>query len=107
MTSEGLTVLASPSEPDLFCASVSRGRVKLIRAASELARLNIGAAPQAGRRIAPSTDVWSHMRARLSGLPAEEFWAIALDTRYRVLLDAMFARHNLTEVDVHDRYFAG
>jgi DNA repair protein RadC len=72
--------------------SLARGprrRVKLVRAAFELARLSIGTAPEVGRRIARTADVWSHMRARLSGLPVEEFWAVALDSRHRVLLDAI------------------
>ena len=43
------------------------------------------------------------MRARLSGLPVEEFWCIALDVRHRVLADLMLARGSLTGVEVHPR----
>jgi DNA repair protein RadC len=43
------------------------------------------------------------MRARLSGLPAEEFWAIAVDVRHRVVFDAMLARGSLTGVEIHPR----
>ena len=43
------------------------------------------------------------MQARLSGSPVEEFWAIALDVRHRVVLDTMIARGSLTGVEVHPR----
>jgi DNA repair protein RadC len=44
-----------------------------------------------------------HMRARLSGVPVEEFWVIALDVRHRVILDEMLARGSLTGVEIHPR----
>jgi DNA repair protein RadC len=53
--------------------------------------------------LAGAAEVFAHMRARLSGLPAEEFWAIALDVRHRVVFDAMLARGSLTGVEVHPR----
>jgi DNA repair protein RadC len=43
------------------------------------------------------------MRARLAGLPAEEFWAIGLDARHRVVFDEMLARGSLTGVEIHPR----
>ena len=43
-----------------------------------------------------ASDVWTHMRARLSGVPVEEFWAIAVDVRHRVVLDSLLARGSLT-----------
>ena len=43
------------------------------------------------------------MRARLADRPAEEFWAIAVDVRHRVLLDQLLARGSLTGVEIHPR----
>ena len=99
----GLEGLAFASEPDLVGASLPRGRARLVRAAFELARQSIGARPQIGKRLAGASDVWTHMRARLSGVPVEEFWVIALDVRHRVILDEVFARGSLTGVEIHPR----
>jgi DNA repair protein RadC len=99
----GLEGLVFASERDLAAASVPRKRAPLVRAAFELARQSIGARPQIGKRLASASDVYTHMRARLSGSPVEEFWAIGLDVRHRVLLDTMLARGSLTGVDVHPR----
>jgi len=99
----GLKGLAHAAEPELLAASVPRSRARLVRAAFELARLSIGERPQLGQHLTCSSDVWLHMRARLSELPVEEFWAIALDARHRVLLDSMMGRGSLTGVEVHPR----
>jgi DNA repair protein RadC len=99
----GLEALAFASEPDLVALAISRNRARLVRAAFELARQSIGARPQIGKRLAGASDVWMHMRARLSGAPVEEFWAIAMDVRHRVVMDAMIARGSLTGVEVHPR----
>jgi hypothetical protein len=88
----GLEALAFALESDLVAASLPRGRARLVRAAFELARQSIGARPQIGKRLAGASEVWTHMRARLSGAPVEEFWAIALDVRHRVVFDSMLAR---------------
>lgn len=99
----GLTGLAHASEADLARASVPKRRVPLLRAAFELARMSIGTMPQLGQRLACGNDVWLHMRARLSGVPVEEFWLIALDVRHRVVADEICARGSLTGVEVHPR----
>jgi DNA repair protein RadC len=99
----GLEALAFASEPDLVGASLPRSRARLVRAAFELARQSVGARPQIGQRLAGASDVWVHMRARLSGVPVEEFWVIALDVRHRVILDDMLARGSLTGVEIHPR----
>jgi DNA repair protein RadC len=99
----GLEGLAHASEPDLLAVSLSRTRARLVHAAFELGRSSIGERPQIGKRLSGSSDVWVHMRARLSGVPVEEFWAIALDVRHRVVLDTMVARGSLTGVEVHPR----
>jgi len=99
----GLKGLAHAAEPELLAASVPRSRARLVRASFELGRLSIGERPQFGQHLTCSSDVWLHMRARLSGLPVEEFWAIVLDARHRVLLDSMMGRGSLTGVEVHPR----
>ena len=99
----GITGFAYGTETDLLGAGVPRRKVKPLRAAFELARLSIGKRPVRGQRLAGAAEVFAHMRARLSGLPAEEFWAIALDVRHRVVFDAMLARGSLTGVEVHPR----
>lgn len=99
----GLEALAFASEADLVGASLSRPRARFVHAAFELARESIGARPQIGKRLAGAADVWAHMRARLAGLPSEEFWAIAVDVRHRVVVDSMISRGSLTGVEVHPR----
>jgi DNA repair protein RadC len=99
----GIETLAFSSESDLVAAAIPRTRARLVRAAFELARLSIGCRPQIGARLAGASDVWMHMRARLSGVPVEEFWAIAMDVRHRVVMDTMIARGSLTGVEVHPR----
>jgi DNA repair protein RadC len=99
----GLSGLAYASEGELCEAAVPRGRARLVRAAFELARQSIGQPPQVGRRLAASSEVWMHMRARLAGQPVEEFWAIALDVRHRVVLDTLLAKGSLTGVEIHPR----
>ena len=99
----GLEGLAHATEPELVAASIPRTRARLVRAAFELGRLGVGERPQLGKRLSCSTDVWLHMQARLSGIPVEEFWAIALDVRHRVVVDSMMARGSLSGVEVHPR----
>ncbi len=99
----GLESLAFAPEPTLVGAGLSRSRAALVHAAFELARHSIGARPQIGRRLSGASEVWMHMRARLAGLPAEEFWAIGLDVRHRVVLDSMLARGSLAGVEIHPR----
>ncbi len=99
----GIHGVAYASDPDLRAVAIPASRARLVRAAFELARLSIGQPPQHGRRLAGSSDVWTHMRGRLAGQPVEEFWAIGLDVRHRVILDALVARGSLTGVEIHPR----
>jgi DNA repair protein RadC len=99
----GLEGLAFASEADIMAASLPRQRARLVRAAFELARQSIGERPRLGKRLGSASDVCVHMRARLSGSSVEEFWAIALDVRHRVVMDTMLARGSLTGVEVHPR----
>jgi DNA repair protein RadC len=99
----GTFKLVNASESELVRVGVRRSRAKTVRAAFEVARSCVGGRPQIGQRLAGQSDVWQHMRARLSGLSVEEFWAIALDVRHRVILDSMLARGSLTGVEIHPR----
>ena len=99
----GLEGLAFASEADIVAASVPLQRARLVRAAFELARQSIGERPRLGKRLSSASDVCVHMRARLSGSSVEEFWAIGLDVRHRVVMDTMLARGSLTGVEVHPR----
>jgi DNA repair protein RadC len=99
----GLAGLAHASVAELVHVSLPRRRAELIRATFELARASVGERPEVGRPIANASDVWLHMRARLSGAPVEEFWAIGLDVRHRVVCDEMCGRGSLTGVEVHPR----
>ena len=99
----GIHDIAYATEADLRAAAVPPGRARLVHAALELARLSIGQPPQRGQRLAGSAEVWTHMRARLAGQPVEEFWAIGLDVRHRVMVDTLIARGSLTGVEIHPR----
>ena len=99
----GLKALASASESELVRAGLQRRKATRLRHVLELARLATGERPVRGQRLAGASDVWVHLRARLCDLPVEEFWAVALDTRHRVLFDQMLARGSLTGVEVHPR----
>ena len=99
----GLVGFTYGTESDIVGAGVPRRKVKPLRAAFELARLSIGKRPILGQRLASASDVFAHMRARLSGLPVEEFWAIAVDVRHRVIFDDRIGKGSLTGVEVHPR----
>jgi DNA repair protein RadC len=99
----GIQGIAYATEPELRAAAIQPTRARLVHAAFALARLSIGQPPQRGQRLAGSSDVWTHMRARLAGQPVEEFWAIALDVRHRILFDTLLARGSLTGVEIHPR----
>jgi DNA repair protein RadC len=99
----GLLGLSRASEAELVATGVPRARGRSVRAAFELARMSIGECPRVGARIRYASDVWQHMRARIGGLAVEEFWAIALDVRNRVIADTAIARGSLAGVEVHPR----
>ncbi len=99
----GISSIASATETELVAAGVTQRKARHLRHVLELARLAIGQRPIRGQRLAGASDVWTHMRARLSAAPVEEFWAIALDVRHRVLFDEMLARGSLTSVEIHPR----
>lgn len=84
-------------------AGVGVARGAAVLAAMELGRRAVGERPARGRRIASAAEVWMHLRARLSACAVEEFWALALDVRHRVLWEACLARGSLTGVEVHPR----
>jgi DNA repair protein RadC len=99
----GLRALGFARETDLATIGIRPERARLMVSAIELGRRTVGEAPRVGHRIGNPSEVWHHLQARLSGLPVEEFWAIALDVRNRVLFDECCARGSLTGVEVHPR----
>jgi DNA repair protein RadC len=102
-TAGGLPSLLTATHPELVAAGLTPRKATRLRSAIELAQLSIGQRPIRGHRLAGASDVWAHMRARLQSLPVEEFWAIALDVRHRVVLDEMLARGSLSGVEIHPR----
>ncbi len=82
---------------------VGTARGAAVLAALEIGRRSVGERPARGRRIGSAAEVWTHLRARLGASPVEEFWALALDIRHRVLWEACLARGSLTGVEVHPR----
>jgi DNA repair protein RadC len=88
-----------------LCAEpgVGTARGAAVLAAMEIGRRSVGERPARGRRIGSASELWVHLRARLSACMVEEFWALALDVRHRVLWEACLARGSLTGVEVHPR----
>jgi DNA repair protein RadC len=82
---------------------VGAARAAAVLAALEMGRRSVGERPVRGRRIGSAAEVWNHLRARLGSCGVEEFWALALDVRHRVLWEACLARGSLTGVEVHPR----
>jgi DNA repair protein RadC len=102
--SGGLGGLAHASLDELRDQSgVGPARGAAIVAALEIGRRSVGERPSRGQKIGSAAEVWSHLRARLGAAPVEEFWALALDVRHRVLWESCLARGSLTGVDVHPR----
>jgi DNA repair protein RadC len=103
-THGGLAGLARASLHELRGSpGIGAARASAVQAALELGRRSVGERPAHGRRIASADDIWSHLRARLAVLAIEEFWAVALDVRHRVLWESCLARGSLTAVEVHPR----
>lgn len=99
----GLRALCAAPEAELVAAGIHAAKARRLRKTLALAQAAIGARPIRGQRLAGAAEVWTHMRARLADLPVEEFWAIALDVRHRVLLDRPLARGSLSAVEIHPR----
>lgn len=102
--SGGLGGLARASLSELQAErGVGTARGAAVLAALEIGRRSVGERPARGRRLGSAAEVWTHLRARLGASPVEEFWALALDIRHRVLWEACLARGSLTGVEVHPR----
>ena len=99
----GLRALCAAEEPELRAAGIHATKARRLRKSIALTRAAIGDRPILGRRLGGAAEVAAHMRARLADRPAEEFWAIAVDVRHRVLLDQVLARGSLTGVEIHPR----
>ena len=95
--------LVAASHAELVAAGLTPRKATRFRSALELTQLTTGQRPIRGHRLAGASEVWTHMRARLQSRPVEEFWAIALDVRHRVLFDDMLSRGSLSGVEIHPR----
>lgn len=104
LTDGGVGALARASLDELRRQpGVGLARGAAVLAALELGRRAVGERPARGHRIASAHEVAAHLRARLGASPVEEFWALALDVRHRVLWESCLARGSLTGVEVHPR----
>ncbi len=99
----GLRALCAAPESELRAAGIHATKARRLRKSIALTRAAIGERPVLGQRLAGASEVWAHMRARLADRSVEEFWAIALDVRHRVVLDGLLARGSLTGVEIHPR----
>jgi DNA repair protein RadC len=97
-----LAELSSAPETELRKLFGARGAARF-RAALVLGRRLVGATLKRGVRLSAAADVSAHYRGRLASAPVEEFWALALDVRHRVMEELMIGRGSLTGVDVHPR----
>ncbi|HEY0869516.1 MAG TPA: JAB domain-containing protein [Acidothermaceae bacterium] len=99
----GVKALCAAPEAELVAAGIHAAKARRLRNAMALAQAAIGQRPIRGQRLTGAAEVSAHMRARLADLPTEEFWAIAVDVRHRVILDELFARGSLSGVEIHPR----
>lgn len=99
----GMAKLAGATVPELRAAGLTPRRAAMVHAAIALGRRAATSRLARGGRIAGAADVWAHFRQRLGQLRVEEFWAVALDVRHRVMSEIMLARGSLTGVEVHPR----
>ncbi|HEY0714830.1 MAG TPA: DNA repair protein RadC [Polyangia bacterium] len=100
----GLAGLGQATEAELCRTPGLGGSVGTVLAAAvELGRRTAGARPARNRKLSSAPEVWAHYRARLGATPVEEFWALALDVRHRLIFETCLARGSLTGVDVHPR----
>lgn len=101
----GSTTTARPSIRSLVeraTVGMSNGDPR-IDAIEELARRAEGEAPVRGKAIRSAGDVAQYLRAKLAPNHVEEFWALTLDVRHRVMSERMISRGSLTGVEVHPR----
>ncbi len=100
----GVVGLLSASCEELAAfPGIGLARATAIHAALELGRRAVAGRPARGRRLAGASEVWTLFHGRLSPLPVEEFWALALDVRHRVQSEHCLARGSLTGVEIHPR----
>ncbi len=99
----GLLALARAAPAELRAPGVGPAKAASLEAAFELGRRI------ASRRLAPGdpitgpADVHRHLHPRLRGAPQEEFLALLLDGRHRLLREIPISRGTLTASLVHPR----
>jgi DNA repair protein RadC len=100
----GLGGLAQASCAELLSVrGLGPARATVLATAMELGRRSAGRRPERGQRLGAAGEVFAHYRARLGSASTEEFWALGLDVRHRLIFEACVARGSLTGVEVHPR----
>lgn len=78
-----------------------------VKASLELARRYSASSKQFGERFNSSQIVFRHFRGELGSLPQEEFWAISLNVKNKLLAKHFISRGTLTASLVHPREVFG
>lgn len=91
------------SDEELKVLGFSSAQIRRLRAIVHLAAYTRPSPFPSGRSIRRGRDVAAHFSARLALAEVEEFWALALDVRNRVLEELFLGRGSLTRVEVHPR----
>lgn len=78
-------------------------QVRLLRAAIDLGTRASSDTLPLGTVVKQAADVAEHFSQRLALVQIEEFWALALDVRNRIVKELLLGRGSLTSVDVHPR----
>jgi DNA repair protein RadC len=86
---------------------VGSGRAARLLAAVELARRAAGETLQRGRPFLSSHQVFRHYEPRLRDLRVEQFRAVYLDGKHRVLREKLVSQGTLTTSPVHPREVFG
>lgn len=82
---------------------VGRATASRLLAALELGRRAASAEAEPGERIRGPADVFARMGPRLRDVPQEEFHALLLNSRHRVLREVLVTRGTLDSSLVHPR----
>ncbi len=99
----GLRAIALASDVELREAGLTALMLRRLRAAFELGLRTAGASASGGVRLGSGAEVGRYFGARLALTEVEEFWALALNARHRIVAEFMVSRGSLTGVEVHPR----
>lgn len=99
----GLVALARAAPAELRAPGVGPAKAASLEAAFELGRRIASRRLAPGDAITGPADVHRHLHPRLRGAPQEEFLALLLDGRHRLLREVPISRGTLTASLVHPR----